>query len=63
MIYKKDANFPYPLLTNTSNSYENCHFTLDVELTEKTCNNYRFDIQYEIESEFINKLLKEDKHN
>ena len=23
MIYKKDANFPYPILTNTSNAYSN----------------------------------------
>jgi hypothetical protein len=56
MIYKKDANFPYPLLTNTSTSYETSHFTLDVELQENM-QNYRFDIQYEIESEFINTLL------
>lgn len=34
MIYKKDANFPYPLLTNTSNSYDGCNFTLDIELNE-----------------------------
>lgn len=60
MIYKKDANFPYPLLTNTSTSYETSHFTLDVELQENM-QNYRFDIQYEIESEFINTLLDKGK--
>ena len=31
MIYKKDANFPYPILTNTSNSYDNCSFILDID--------------------------------
>ena len=36
MIYKKDANFPYPLLTNTSNSYDGCNFILDIELNENT---------------------------
>ena len=56
MIYKKDANFPYPLLTNTSNSYEGCNFILDVELQENS-ESYRFGIKYEIDSSFINKLL------
>lgn len=36
MIYKKDANFPYPILTNTSNSYDNCSFILDIDLEENT---------------------------
>jgi hypothetical protein len=57
MIYKKDANFPYPLLTNSSTSYETSHFTLDVQLQENM-QNYRFDIQHEIESDFINRLLE-----
>ena len=58
MIYKKDANFPYPLLTNTSSSYDNCNFVLDIELKENT-QNYRFEINYEIDSVFIDNLLKE----
>lgn len=58
MIYKKDANFPYPLLTNTSSSYDNCNFILDIELKENT-KNYRFEINYEIDSVFIDNLLKE----
>lgn len=57
MIYKKDANFPYPILTNTSNSYENCSFTLEVNLEENT-NDYIFEIDYDISSEFITKLLE-----
>ena len=56
MIYKKDANFPYPVLTNTSNSYESGGFTLNVDLKENT-DNYRFDIEYEVESDFLKELL------
>ena len=57
MIYKKDANFPYPLLTNTTKSYENGQFILDVELQENI-HHFRFGIQYEIESDFINLLIE-----
>lgn len=60
MIYKKDANFPYPLLTNTSNSYDGCNFVLDIELNENTYE-YIFQIKYDIESDFIKKLIKDDK--
>ncbi|MFS0689949.1 hypothetical protein AB1K89_12020 [Sporosarcina sp. 179-K 8C2 HS] len=56
MIYKKDANFPYPVLTNTSNSYESGGFTLNVDLKENT-DTYRFDIEYEVESDFLKQLL------
>lgn len=56
MIYKKDANFPYPLLTNTSTSYKKCNFILDVNL-EENIYNYRFEIEYDIDSEFITQLL------
>lgn len=57
MIYKKSANFPYPLLTNDSNAYEDCEFLLDINLMENS-NNYRFGIEYKIKSKFINKLLE-----
>ena len=57
MIYKKDANFPYPVLTNTSTSYENSSFILDVSLEENT-NDYRFLIDYEVSSPFIQKLIE-----
>jgi hypothetical protein len=60
MIYKKDANFPYPLLTNTSKSYERSNFILDVNLEENS-NNYRFEINFEIDSEFINSLIKKEQ--
>ena len=57
MIYKKDANFPYPILTNTSNSYDNCSFILDINLEENT-NEYVFEINYDITSSFVENLLK-----
>lgn len=57
MIYRKDANFPYPVLTNTSKAYSTSQFTLDVALHENV-HHYRFDFTYEIESPFINKLLR-----
>ena len=57
MIYKKEANFPYPLLTNTSDSYEQCQFTLDIDLQENT-EHYHFNVKSEIESPFIKKLIQ-----
>lgn len=62
MIYKKDANFPYPLLTNDSTSYAESTFTIDIELSENTAN-YIFSIDYEIESDFIKKKLLDGKAN
>ena len=57
MIYKKEANFPYPLLTNTSDSYEQCQFILDIDLQENT-DHYQFNVKSEIESSFIKKLIQ-----
>lgn len=57
MICKKDANYPYPILTNGSNGYKDCSFIFDVKLEENT-HNYIFEIEYEIDSSFINKLLQ-----
>lgn len=60
MIYKKDANFPYPVLTNTSNTYKKPEFLLDIELKENSqC--YKFEIKYNISSLFINNLLEDEK--
>jgi hypothetical protein len=56
MIYKKDANFPYAVLTNTSTSYKSSNFILDVELHENV-HTYRFAINYELDSDFMNRLL------
>ncbi|MFC4409017.1 hypothetical protein ACFOZY_01065 [Chungangia koreensis] len=60
MIYKKDANFPYPILTNTSTSYEDSYFLLDVQLQENT-HDYLFVIEYVIESDFLKRLLDNGK--
>lgn len=60
MIYKKDANFPYPLLTNTSTSYPSSEFLFDVDLQENT-QNYCIVIKYEISSEFILNLIEQKK--
>ncbi|MFJ7678644.1 hypothetical protein ACIQXQ_11450 [Peribacillus sp. NPDC097198] len=60
MIYKKDANFPYPLLTNTSTSYESSQFILDVDLQENA-STYRFNIKYNIDSDFMNRLLEKEQ--
>lgn len=57
MIYKKDANFPYPILTNTSLDYKESEFDFDVELIEDSTT-YQFTITTAITSEFINSLLE-----
>lgn len=60
MIYKKDANFPYPILTNTTTAYMNPYFSLDVRLEENT-NAYRFLLDYEVGSTFINNLIQKNQ--
>lgn len=60
MIYTEKANFPYPLLTNNSPDYKNSIFDFDVDLNENT-NEYIFNIDYSIESEFIKNNIKSGK--
>lgn len=60
MIYKKDASFPYPILSNTSDSYEDCYFDLDVNVTDDA-ESYYFNIRCYIDSYFIRKLLDQGK--
>lgn len=61
MIYKKDANFPYPLITDKENSgYNDLYFTIDINLEENS-EDYRFEIEKNIESSFIEKQLIEEK--
>lgn len=60
MIYKKDANFPYPILTNISDSYEDNYFDLDVSVTDDV-DSYYFNFNYEINSNFIKRLIDENK--
>ncbi|MBX0315338.1 hypothetical protein [Planococcus glaciei] len=57
MIYKKEANFPYPVLTNSSTSYTESEFKLDIELEENT-HMYRFEIKHAITSSFLSHLLE-----
>ena len=61
MIYKKDANFPYPLITDKDDSgYNDLYFNIDVNL-EEISEDYRFEVEKEIESSFIERQLKEQK--
>lgn len=60
MIYRKNANFPYPVLSNLSNSYELNHFDLDVDIKEQG-GFYYFEINYEIDSDFIKNLLNNNR--
>ncbi|WP_433747835.1 hypothetical protein [Falsibacillus pallidus] len=56
MIYRKDANFPYPVLSNTSHSYESNLFDLDVDVSENA-DYYHFHFTYEIESQFLREQI------
>lgn len=60
MIYKKDANFPYPILSNHDQSYENNLFDLDVDVMENN-DTYRFTVKYDIGSDFIKQLIMKKK--
>ena len=61
MIYKKEASFPNPVLSNTTTSYKEHDFVFDVvNLTEQE-DLYSFTFSYEITSSFINQLLSEGK--
>jgi len=60
MIYKKGVNFPYPVLTNLSNSYKSGFFDLDVKLSVNK-DIYDIELDYTINSNFINELLKTEQ--
>lgn len=60
MIYKKNANFPYPVLTNDSHTYAESNFILDVSLEENS-GFYRFLFNYDLDSPFLSRLIKENK--
>lgn len=59
MIYNKEANFPYPVLCNTSDSYSNSYFLLDVTLQENN-SDYKFTIKYDIGSSYLKSLIEND---
>ncbi len=60
MIYRKDANFPYPVLSDTSHSYAANHFDLDVNVSENA-DYYHFNFNYKIDSEFISEQINRRK--
>lgn len=60
MIYKRNAVFPYPLLTNQSTSYKENVFNFECDLKYSN-NKYIFEIICEIGSSFIVDLLSKDK--
>lgn len=56
MIYKKDANFPYPILSSTTLAYEESDFTIKVSF-EEDGDLYRFKITPQLTSAFVEALL------
>lgn len=60
MIYTKKANFPYPILMNYSNDYQDGEFELDITLRDNA-EDYIIDISWNVSSNFIKNQLKEKK--
>ncbi|MTD31697.1 hypothetical protein [Planomicrobium sp. YIM 101495] len=58
MIYKKDANFPYPILSSNSFAYEESDFTIKINFEEDS-DIYRFKVQENLTSPFMKRLLSE----
>jgi len=56
MIYKKDANFPYPILSSNTFAYEESDFTIKVSF-EEDGDYYRFKIMPQLTSAFVEALL------
>lgn len=56
MIYKKDANFPYPIVTETALTYADCVFQIRVGF-EEDGDLYRFNINSDLTSDFVQNLL------
>lgn len=60
MIYKKEANFPYPVLSSTLSNYEEAEFNIRIKFEEEN-DFYRFKILADLTSNFMQELLKEEK--
>lgn len=58
MIYTKEANFPFPVLSSHSDSYYLNYFKIDVSVSDDS-DYYFFNFTYEIDSSFINGLITE----
>lgn len=56
MIYKKDANFPYPILSSNSFAYEESDFRIKISF-EEDGEIYRFKVEEQLSSPFIKSLL------
>lgn len=61
MIYNKDAAFSYPILTNSSSSYIDSEFTFDIEELQSNNNDFIFQFNYFISSDFLKNLIDEKK--
>ncbi|MGA4517077.1 hypothetical protein ACPA0F_07300 [Solibacillus silvestris] len=57
MIYKKDANFPYPILSSNTFAYDESDFMIRVSF-EEDGDLYKFKIQDHLTSEFVQNLLQ-----
>ncbi|HDR7774376.1 hypothetical protein JOY40_14925 [Bacillus tropicus] len=57
MIYKKDANFPYPILSSNTFAYEESDFTIKVSF-EEDGDLYRFKIKTNLISKFVEAVLE-----
>lgn len=61
MIYTEQANFPYPVLRNNSNDYNDPIFDFDVIDMSDVNGNFIIKIESKISSSFINKLIDSKK--
>lgn len=57
MIYTKKANFPYPVLMNFTDDYNEPEFELDVNIFDNT-DDYKIKLDWKISSSFIRNLLQ-----
>lgn len=57
MIYKKNANFPYPILSSNTFAYDESDFMIKVSF-EEDGDLYKFKIQDHLTSEFVQNLLQ-----
>ena len=60
MIFKKEAYFPYPVLSLYANDYGDHVFILDVSISEAG-ENYGFTIEHKCTSGYLNDLLENSK--
>jgi hypothetical protein len=62
VIYTKKANFPYPVLMNFSDDYQDPEFSLDVMIKDNT-DDFLIEVAWDISSDYIYELLKTGKAN